>query len=314
MSAIRYVVRVAFAAAVFLFSSANVFAEWRVSIESKTVPAGQTNVHINFNIAFDLCLAGVTVPIAVRAITPGSFWAGQLPYDTSNNPYFLCDLAHNVEWHWSTIPYPWTTQMEQVRPGVPGSPCDAGGDVGYDGVSPDHFSVDAAGTGGSEPAKPEGLDAVTIIFDVTNVPGQFEFDTACFTGALCTIYLIDNIFPPTDHGPTGTGECTFDKGVITIVAGSPTCGCGIKGDLNNDELVNPLDAIYMMNFVYRSTDNRVYPADWGCQYDLGDGNCDGAITPLDVILFNNLIYRSRDYMCNPCTEGYDPWLGGACGG
>jgi hypothetical protein len=142
------------------------------------------------------------------------------------------------------------------------------------------------------------MDAVTITFDVTAVPGQFEFDTCCFTGPLHSIFLInDNSpFPPENHGPSGIGDCTFDKGVITIIP----CECGRKGDLNNDGAIDPLDVAYLVNMVYRGLDNFVYPEGWACPYEMGDGNCDEVVDPLDIAFFWNLIYRGRDYMCDPC--------------
>jgi hypothetical protein len=103
-----------------------------------------------------------------------------------------------------------------MRPGVPWGTCSPNGDTGYDGISPDHFVINVASGGGTTPAEPDGLDVVTVWFDVTGSLGQFEFDTACFRIDLGTIYMIDNAFPPDDHGPTGTGEATFGKGIITI--------------------------------------------------------------------------------------------------
>jgi hypothetical protein len=156
------------------------------------------------------------------------------------------------------------------------------------------------------------MNAVTITFDVANVPGQFAFDTACFTQSLMGISMIDNGFPPAEHGPPGTGECVFEKGVITIVVGSVPCFCGIKGDLNNDRKINLIDVVHLVNYVYRGVNNLVYPENWDCVFQLGDVDCSGDVSSVDIILFINLVFRNQDFMCNPCTEGYDPW-GHPCG-
>jgi len=57
-------------------------AEWRVSIESKSVYAGETGVGIAFDLAFDKKLAGLAIPVIVHELTPGSFWKAPLPYDS----------------------------------------------------------------------------------------------------------------------------------------------------------------------------------------------------------------------------------------
>ncbi len=156
--------------------------------------------------------------------------------------------------------------------------------------------INAVGAGGGERPAPEGRDVLALEFDVSTVPGQFEFDTACWSSSLDRIYLIENSFPPVDHGAT----CIFEKGVITIL----DCICGAKGDLNNDSASDPLDMVYMVNYVYRMTDNFVHPDGWDCPFALGDTDCNGTIDPLDVTNLVILIYRSQDLLCDPCM--YDP--------
>jgi len=190
-------------------------AEWRVDVESKNVALNETGVTIGITGYWNLALGGFTVPLVVREITPGSFWTGALPYDTNGisyyHPYF-----QGVDWNWTTL---WASLVEEVRPGIPTGTCNVEGDVGYDGVSPDHLVINASGSGTGEPAQPSGMVALTLSFDVTGTAGQFEFDTACFTGSLFTIFMIDDAFPPVDHGPSGTGETSFNKGIISIQAG-----------------------------------------------------------------------------------------------
>lgn len=293
----RYMTRGILLVAALLLLSTSASAEWRVTIESKIVPSGALNVPLNVNIAFDLDLNSVSVPVIVRQLTPGSFWTGELPYDTNGGCY-LCDFSRGVEWHWiNAMPeISWYASLG-FQPGVPLSPCETSEDIGYDGLSPDHFVIYASGTDFCAPAAPDGYDVVTMTFNVTEVPGEFEFDTSCFSNALFSLFLIDCTFPPVDHGPLGTNECIFEKGVITIVP----CYCGVKGDLNNDGRSNPLDVIYLVNKVYREADNLVYPENWDCPYPLGDFDCSGGVNPLDAHYFANLIYCNRDYTCSPCA-------------
>jgi len=179
---------------------------------------------------------------------------------------------------------------------VHGIPCGVTGDVGYDAVSPDHFVISVAGAGNGEVAQPEGDTNIVLTIDVSTSPGQFVFDTACFSQTLTSISMIDNDFPPVDHGPRGTGEVLFDKGIITIMP----CVAGAKGDLDGNDLANPVDVIIAVNYVYRGNDSRVYPEGWSCPTDLGDANCDGVINPLDVTYYSMYVYKSEDALCTPC--------------
>jgi len=64
--------------------AASAATEWRMEIESKTVYPGQTDVSLNVTYAFDLRIVQSCLPIIVREITPGAFWAGTLPCDTTD--------------------------------------------------------------------------------------------------------------------------------------------------------------------------------------------------------------------------------------
>jgi len=77
------------------------------------------------------------------------------------------------------------------------------------------------------------------------------------------------------------------------------CDCGMAwGDANGDGAVNPVDVVFMVNFVYLDIDNRVQPPD--CPYAAGDVNCDGSVNPLDVVHFVNYVYLSITPF--PCTD------------
>jgi len=196
-----------------LGSSSNSLAEWRIDFESKSVEAGATGVTMDITAYWDINMANFTVPVVIREIDPGSFWMGTLPTDIDGTPAGHPN-AIGVTWNWSS---PWAWLIEELRPAVPSDPCPTNTDVGYDGVTPDHFSISAAGAGTSTPPEPTGRVVLTLTFDVNSIAGDFEFDTACVTGSLNTIYMTDAIFPPVEHGPSGTNEATFNKGIITIL-------------------------------------------------------------------------------------------------
>jgi hypothetical protein len=202
---------------IFVFLAVPAGAEWRVDFESKVVEPGQTGVTVDLTVAWDDTLLGLTIPLVVREIDPGSFWAGPLPYDTganaSNHPH-----AQGVTWNWVT---PWASMVEEVKPiaGMPsGYRCVSSRDDEYEGVSPDHLAINALGASLGAAPQPLGRAIVTITFAVTEQPGQFEIDTSCFTTALQTLTMIDGRSSPVDHGPGGTDEVVFTKGVITIAS------------------------------------------------------------------------------------------------
>lgn len=80
------------------------------------------------------------------------------------------------------------------------------------------------------------------------------------------------------------------------------CLCGIKGDVDNNGIPNPLDVTYLVNYVYQQLDGRVYPTGWNCPYDLGDLNCTGGVPdPLDVTYLVNYVFKSQDVICDGCS-------------
>jgi len=73
--------------------------------------------------------------------------------------------------------------------------------------------------------------------------------------------------------------------------GSVTVLQGTKGDVNCDGLVNPTDAVYLVNYVYKN---------WHllCSDVLGDMNCDDNLNPVDVVLLINHVYKN--WAIPPC--------------
>jgi len=211
----------AFACLAFvLIYACSATAEWRIEIDSIEVQAGATGVQLGIKAFWDRDLAGISVPVVVRAITPGAFWTGTLPSDTGGNG-FMHPSAQGVKWSWAK---PWATLLEELRPasdriGVV-DPCPRGKEINtsYDGISPDNFVINAAGTGLAATAAPAGHTFITLTFDVTGTAGKFVFDTACYSAAIESIFMIDNNFPPKDHGTgkSSTKETTFRRGVVVI--------------------------------------------------------------------------------------------------
>jgi len=80
------------------------------------------------------------------------------------------------------------------------------------------------------------------------------------------------------------------------------CNCALHCDLNLDGGINPVDVVYIANFVYRNLDGRL-PNEM-CPESNGDWNCDGLVNPVDVVYYSNFVYRSSGVNpCNPCIMG-----------
>ena len=63
------------------------------------------------------------------------------------------------------------------------------------------------------------------------------------------------------------------------------------GDVNADGATNPLDVVFLVNFVYKGHDS-VSPIE-----AFGDCNCDGQVNPVDVVMLVNYVYKSGAVPC-----------------
>jgi len=268
----------------------NAFAGWVITLPDATVNANST-VDYDFYGEWDDPIVSLVIPMVVREIDAGSFWTGTLPVDT------ISGTPVGVQWKWD-VPT-WAVLIEEFRPGVPEAPfCYPEGDIGYDGVSPDHMVIAATGIF-AESAAPAGRSFLTITFEVTGTPGDFEIDTSCFLSSLNAIYMVDNSFPPVDHGSEGTGELVFTKGTITIV---DACDCSSAGDCNGDGSINPIDVVYLVNYAFKGGPAPF--ADAQCpMINRADWNCDDAINLLDIVKIVNYVFRyPAPGPCDPCAD------------
>jgi len=84
------------------------------------------------------------------------------------------------------------------------------------------------------------------------------------------------------------------------ISPSGGCDCGSPwGDLNDDDLINPVDVVLMVNKVYILND--MLPEFPDCPLDAGDVSCDGIVNPVDVVFYVNKVYILNDLFCpDPC--------------
>lgn len=64
----------------------------------------------------------------------------------------------------------------------------------------------------------------------------------------------------------------------------------IKGDLNLDGMISPVDVVFELNAVFLG---RPFPA----PFQNGDGNCDGRLTPADMVLLLNAVFLNTQFLC-----------------
>lgn len=85
---------------------------------------------------------------------------------------------------------------------------------------------------------------------------------------------------------------------ISVLLNGP-CDCSSFCDLNPDDQINPLDVVYMVNYVYKGLDARpILPA---CPGDNGDWDCNGSVNPLDVTWYVQYVYKQSGVgPCDPC--------------
>jgi len=78
------------------------------------------------------------------------------------------------------------------------------------------------------------------------------------------------------------------------------CTCPGFCDMDGNGTFNPIDVVYLVNYVYKNLDSRV-PLPASCLMDNGDWNCDGDVNPVDVVFYVNYVYKSwGDGPGNPC--------------
>ena len=72
-----------FVALVLVLSTATVsHAIWAVQFESKTVMPNQAGVSVAMEVFWDLEMISFSVPVVIRSVSGGAFWAPPLPVDT----------------------------------------------------------------------------------------------------------------------------------------------------------------------------------------------------------------------------------------
>ncbi len=120
-----------------------------------------------------------------------------------------------------------------------------------------------------------------------------------------SVDFITDELPPGDYDailrfdlndPDAAANPWFVNSRVTVLDTS-SCYCPM-GDLNLDEAIDPLDVVYLVNFVYRQAPEP--PWHPKCPYHPGDVHPDGVVDPLDVTCLVNYVFRGLGPLDNPC--------------
>lgn len=88
---------------------------------------------------------------------------------------------------------------------------------------------------------------------------------------------------------------------VIDVGDDPMCECGVKGDVDGDADCDPVDVIYLVNFVYKNLDGLTDRPE--CPLETGDLDCGGGKpTPVDVVYLVNYVYKAKDAICDACNQ------------
>ena len=243
---------------------------------------------IGIRIANAMPVMGLSVPLEIRAVTPGAFvtrvalgYRERLKDELTGirfaNHYPMKDYVCEDS---DTPGYRAVTESKAgQRAAVAESPY---------GLLFSSFRLPP------KPSLPPGADSLgslTLTVDVTSTDGTFEIDTAC-------TYPSNHLMLVAEHA---VGELSglapvFVKGVITIGG----CACTFHGDINGDGAIDALDYSRVIDHVFFG---GATPAkDASCPHvNRGDINCDGAVDIRDVLHLREHMYGSGIPACAPCA-------------
>jgi len=259
-----------------------------VIVQSMSVAPGDTNVVIGVRIVNSMPLMGLTVPLELRAVTPGAFITSiALGFrERMKNALLGARFTnHYAEKNTECLDSGTPAFRDMVGKGV---------DVPVPVTGSPWAVLMSAFRFPPSPSLPTGSDSdgsLTLTVGVTTTTGTFEIDTAC-------IY-------PTNHlmlvGEHAIGELSglmpiFVKGVITI----GRCDCRHHGDINGDGVIDALDYSLLMDHVFFG--GAAPPKDSSCPHvNRGDINCDGIVDIRDILHLREHMYGSGAVVCDPCA-------------
>jgi hypothetical protein len=282
-------------------------AENKVTVESKWVEEGSTDVHLGIYLENDEPLQAFVIPLQIEMIHVGSFIRRTLKVI----PQGRLAIWKDEELGQHTNYYPYRTPPREGR-----NTCtlDSNGNLwqwmSWDSL-PDFMGEEALmyyieSTAfppidmmpGSDGQPGRDTASLLLVFDVTDVGGAFEIDTTC-TGPANHITYVPSDIDRESHGIAPH----FSKGIVLI-----GCNSECHGDPNCDGECNILDIISTVDVAFMGAPPIIDP-DPRCPTEDSDVNCDMQTDVIDVIRMINVLYRSQsmaDQFCQACDLAPKP--------
>ncbi|MBI5866984.1 MAG: hypothetical protein HZB43_01610 [candidate division Zixibacteria bacterium] len=158
-------------------------------------------------------------------------------------------------------------------------------------ASGSHENGPTSGCCGCVVSKVSGSPLLTIAPDPGNCTGTITFAGSPSPGSFTATFRVAT--------PTCTGPLYTEDHVVTILAGFFPCNCPDQGRLNADSVIDVLDIIALIDYVFSGAAQPV--TDPICPTDRGEINCDGADDVLDVVDLIDYVFAEGQAPCNPCA-------------
>ena len=283
-----------------------------IVVESRSFGPSQPVCSVGVFLANDVPITGIVLPLELRTISGGAYFAPL----ASNLTFFNAQPAGrlyrspvggpspNGEWPPAAV-----TRRVFETPGG----CTCGGPISHSwgnpagsplqGISPDAAIYAATSTGnpslgdpvsllpGSDPSHRDSASWM-FLFSVNSSYGTFEIDTACDcpSGHLSGTDIDTNLVP-----------FTFAKGIISIDAG---CHCFCHGNpaVCAGGTIDILDVAYVVDVAFRGAAAITDPSAT-CPREDTDLDCDGTTSIIDVAKIVNVAFRGANAgktFCDPC--------------
>jgi hypothetical protein len=137
-----------------------------------------------------------------------------------------------------------------------------------------------------------GGDWVGAILGQNGINGNISADPLLCNVAIGDLGLTDETSPCLPDN----NDCAVLIGALGIGC---SCNCGVPGDVNCSDDLNPVDVSFLVKFVYLSLNAMCEPPN--CPYPVGDMNCDTQVNPVDVAYLVKAVYKAQDAICEGCA-------------
>jgi len=180
--------------------------------------------------------------------------------------------------------------------------------VGPDGIAYGDGSITFGATGTHQDGITGGCCGCTFSYEIDPVPASGSVtlvDHGDCTGSLDFVEVPEGVYTLTLRVEDLCGEQSDE--IVMPIEVVIYCNCGLWGDMDLDDRVNPVDVIYAVYCTYKCAgpdcdwcyDLEPYP---GCPWDRYDVDCNGMINPVDIVHYVNYVYKGHPWVLEGCSD------------